>query len=54
MDYMNALIMEFSRAYKVPTEHIEQVYEQAKQNEESEPDAYWQAMQMLKQETRHK
>lgn len=52
MDYLSALIMEFSRAYEMPVEHIEQVYEQAKESEENKAFVYWQAVEELKQETR--
>ena len=54
MNYLDALIMEFSRAYEMPEEHIEQTFQKAKEVEENEAFAYWRAVEKLKQETRHK
>lgn len=54
MDYLNALITEFCRAYKMPAEHIEQVFEQSKEIEENETFAYWRAVESLKKETGNK
>lgn len=54
MDHLNALIMEFSRAYKMSKEHIEQTFQRAKEVEENEAFAYWRAVEKLKKETRNK
>ena len=54
MDYLNALIMEFSRAYEMPEEHIEQTFQKAKEVEENEAFAYWLAVEELKKETINK
>lgn len=54
MDYLNALIMEFSRAYEMPEEHIEQTFQKAKEVEENEAFAYWWAVEKLKKETINK
>ena len=50
MDYLNALIVEFFRAYKISEEHIEQTFQQAKEVEKNEIFA----VEKLKKETRNK
>lgn len=54
MDYLNALIVEFFRAYKISEEHIEQTFQQAKEVEKNEIFAYWWVVEKLKKETRNK
>lgn len=54
MNYLNALTVEFSRAYKMSEEHIEQTFQQAKEVEKNEIFAYWWAVEKLKKETKNK
>ena len=52
--YIGYLKTEFCRHYKLTSEHVEEVYRRAKEQEQDELRSYWRAFETLKQETRHK
>ena len=52
--YLNSLKTEFCRYYKLTSEHVEEIYRRAKEQEQDELRIYWRAFEALKQETRHK